>query len=217
MRLHGFWRSSATYRVRVALHWKGLAVDEHIVDLDTGMQRGADHLARNPMGGIPVLELDGGAAPLTQSLAILEFLEEYRPDPPLLPRDPLDRAWVRSLALMLACDTHPLITPRVGSHLRTTGGMAADAWRQWQIHWFHAGLLAFEQQLARSRRSGRFCLGDDPGLADICLASIAAVMQVLHIELPEAPSVRRIVDNCRLLDAFARADPFVQAGAPETT
>lgn len=215
--LFAFWRTSATYRVRVALNMKGVAADERIIDLDAGEQRSAAYLAINPLGAIPAL-IDRGAgqsrAPLTQSLAILEFIEELYPEPALLPADPHGRARVRAIASMLAADTHPLITPRVRNYLTTTGGFDATAWRAWQVHWFTTGLQAVEHRLASEAETGSFCHGDAPGIADICLASILAVMRVFKVEVTEIPTIDRIMRTCEALPAFAKAAPLHQPGAP---
>jgi maleylacetoacetate isomerase/maleylpyruvate isomerase len=169
------------------------------------------------MGALPAL-IDHGTGqsrtPLTQSLAILEFLDETYPKPPLLPADPHGRARVRSLAALLAADTHPLITPRVKKYLAGAGGFDDAAWRAWQIHWFGTGLTAFEQRLAGEPGTGRYCHGDTVTMADICLGSIIAVMRVFKIEVPGIPNIDRIIATCEQLDAFARAAPARQAGAP---
>ena len=215
--LFSFWRTSATYRVRVAFNLKGLSPKEHNVNLDTGDQRSEAFLKINPMGAIPAL-VDHGPGqprtPLTQSLAILEFLDERFPTPALLPADPHGRARVRSLAAMLAADTHPLVTPRVKRYLTTTGGFDDAAWRAWQIHWFAAGLTALEQRLVSEPGTGIFCHGDTPTIADICLASIVAVMRVFKIEVLAIPTVQRVMAACEQLDAFVKADPSRQVGAP---
>ena len=215
--LFSFWRTSATYRVRVACRLKGVAPQEHNINLDAGEQRSEAFLKINPMGAVPAL-LDHGpgqpATPLTQSLAILEFLEETYPTPALLPADAHGRARVRSLALMLAADTHPLITPRVKKYLTTAGNFDDAAWRAWQIHWFSAGLQALEQRLANEPGTGAFCHGDAPTLADICLASIVVVMRVFKIEVAAVPTVLRIMAACEEIDAFALSAPGRQAGAP---
>jgi maleylacetoacetate isomerase/maleylpyruvate isomerase len=215
--LFAFWRTSATYRVRVALNMKGVAADERIIDLDAGEQRSAAYLAINPLGAIPAL-IDRGAgqsrAPLTQSLAILEFIEELYPEPAILPADPHGRARVRSIASMLAADTHPLITPRVRNYLTTTGGFDAAAWRAWQVHWFTTGLQAVEHRLASEAETGSFCHGEAPGIADICLASILAVMRIFKVEVAEIPTIDRIMRTCEALPAFAKAAPLHQPGAP---
>ena len=215
--LYSFWRTSATYRVRVAFNLKGMQPLEHNVDLDAGEQRSAAFLKINPMGAIPAL-LDRAPGqsptPLTQSLAILEFLDETCPAPSLLPADPHGRARVRSLAALLAADTHPLITPRVKKYLTTAGNFDDAAWRAWQTHWFGTGLQALEQRLANDPETGVFCHGDTPTMADICLASIVVVMRVFKIEVAGIPTVLRIMAECERLDAFAKADPARQAGAP---
>jgi maleylacetoacetate isomerase/maleylpyruvate isomerase len=214
--LFSFWRTSATYRVRVALNLKGVTAEEHNVDIDKGEQRSDAFLAINPMGAIPAL-VDRETAPqlpLTQSMAILEFLDESYPSPPLLPADAHARARVRSLAAMLAGDTHPLITPRIKKYLTSVGGFDDAAWRAWQIHWFTTGLQAFEARLVDEPGTGMFCHGDEPTMADICLASIVVVMRVFRIEVADIPTIDRIMSGCERIDAFAKADPRRQAGAP---
>ncbi|MGS0755053.1 maleylacetoacetate isomerase [Roseateles sp. GG27B] len=217
--LFSFWRTSATYRVRVAFNLKGVQPQERNVNLDGGEQRNAEFLRINPMGGLPVLldhESGQSSTPLTQSLAILEFLEETYPAPAMLPADVHGRARVRSLAALLAADTHPLITPRVKKYLTSSAGFDEAAWRAWQIHWFSTGLQALEQRLASEPETGRFCHGDTPTIADICLASIVVVMRVFKIEVPDIPNVLTIMASCEQLDAFAKAEPSRQVGAPQT-
>ena len=216
--LFSYWRTSATYRVRVAFNLKGVTPRETNVDIDAGEQHGEAFRRINPLGGIPAL-IDHGAGaspvPITQSLAILEFLDETFPQPPLLPPDAHGRARVRSLAQMLAVDTHPLVTPRVRKVLAGSAGFDTDAWRAWQLQWFGTGLRAIEQRLAHEPGTGRFCHGDQPTMADICLASIFAVMRVFKIDFDDIPTARRIMAECEQLPAFAAADPSRQAGAPQ--
>lgn len=212
--LFSFWRTSATYRVRVALNLKGLNAQETNVNLDAGEQRSEAFLKINPLGAIPALR-EAGHPPITQSLAILEFLDEYQPMPPLLPADLHGRARVRSIAGMLASDTHPLVTPRVKKYLTTVGGFDDAAFRAWQIQWFGIGLAALEQRLATESDTGVFCHGDTPTLADICLASIVAVMRVFKITVPDTPTLDRIVAACDAHPAFAKAAPGLQVGAPQ--
>ncbi len=216
--LFSFWRTSATYRVRVAFNLKGVQPQEHNVNLDAAEQRGEAFLKINPMGAIPAL-IDRGPGqsptPLTQSLAILEFLDESFPTPALLPADTHGRARVRSLAAMLAADTHPLITPRVKKYLTAAGKFDDAAWRAWQMHWFSTGLQALEQRLASESETGKFCHGDQPTIADICLASIVVVMRIFKIEVADIPTVLRVMAACEQLDAFAKADPTRQVGAPQ--
>jgi maleylacetoacetate isomerase len=214
--LYGFWRTSATYRVRVALNLKGLTAQERVINLDAGEQLNDNFLKINPLGAIPALIVKG-QLPLTQSLAILEFLDETHPLPPLLPGDPHGRARVRSIAAMLASDTHPLITPRVRKYLSTVGGFDDVAVRAWLVHWFDAGLAAVEKRLASEAATGAFCHGDQITMADICLASITATMRVLKIPVKNAPTIDRIIARCEAQEAFAKADPLKQHGAPAAT
>jgi maleylacetoacetate isomerase len=211
--LYAFWRSSATFRVRVALHIKGLTALERNVDIDAGAQRSAEFLGINPLAAIPAL-VPAGQAPLTQSLAILEYLEELKPSPALLPADLAGRARVRSIASMLAADTHPLVTPRVKKYLTLHAGFDAVAWRAWQIQWFSTGLQAVEQRLASDGVSGPFCHGHQPTIADICLASIASVMRVFKVSVENIPHVERVLRACDAHPSFAQADPYRQRGAP---
>lgn len=215
--LFSFWRSSATYRVRVGLNLKGLQPAEHYVNLEAGEQRSEAFLKINPLGAVPALinlDAEQSSIPLTQSLAILEFLEDAYPTPAMLPQDGLGRARVRSIAAMLAVDTHPLITPRVKKYLTTVGNFDEEAWRAWQINWFGTGLQALEQRLSNETETGTFCHGDMPTMADICLASIIVVMRTFKIEVVDIPTVQRIMANCEQIDAFAMADPGRQLGAP---
>ena len=215
--LFSFWRTSATYRVRVAFNLKGVPPREHNINVDAGELRSAAFLKINPMAAIPAL-IDHApgqpATPLTQSLAIMEFIDETYPAPALLPADAHGRARVRSLAAMLAADTHPLITPRVKKYLTANAQFDDAAWRAWQIHWFSTGLLALEQRLASEPETGTFCHGNSPGLADICLASILVVMRIFKIEVADIPTVQRIMAACEGLAAFADAAPARQVGAP---
>lgn len=211
--LYAFWRSSATYRVRVALNLKGVAAQEAQIDLEAGQQLDPEFLAINPQGAIPAL-VETGHPPLTQSVAILEYLDERFPRPPLLPADPYSRARVRSLAALMASDTHPLVVPRVKKYLLGAGFDDA-AWRAWQVNWFTRGLQAMEARLAGDAATGTFCHGHTPGLADICLASVVAVARVFKIEVAGIPTVARIVGTCEELDSFARANPARQVGAPQ--
>lgn len=211
--LYAFWRTSATYRVRVALHLKGLRATERQVDIDAGEQLSEEFLAINPLGAIPAL-VEAGHPPMTQSLAILEFLDEFQPTPPLLPADLQGRARVRSIAAMLAADTHPLITPRVKKYLATTATFDDAAWRAWQIQWFGTGLAAVEKRLAAEPQTGRFCHGDTPTMADICLASIVEMLRIFKIVIPAIPTIDAIMTACDAHPAFAAATPGKQVGAP---
>ncbi len=209
--LYAFWRTSATYRVRVALDLKGLAAQERFVNVDAGEQRSEAFLEINPLGGVPAL-VEAGLPPLTQSMAILEYLDEIAPHPPLLPSDPQGRARVRSVAAMLATDTHPLITPRIKRYL-VEQGFDDAAWRAWQTQWFSTGLRAVERRLA-SEGHGRFCHGDAVTMADIVLMSIIVVARVFKIEVTDTPTIDRIAALCETQEVFAKADPMRQEGAP---
>lgn len=211
--LYAFWRTSATYRVRVALNLKGLAAHERIINLDAGEQRSEEFLKINPMGAIPAL-VQPGHAPLTQSLAIVEFIDEFQPLPPLLPKDLHGRARVRSLAAMLAGDTHPLITPRIKKYLSVSAGFDDAAWRAWQVQWFSTGLKAVEQRLAADSETGTFCHGDTPTTADIVLASIVVMTRIFKIPVADIPTIDRIMTACDVHPAFAKAEPGRQQGAP---
>ena len=212
--LYAFWRTSAAYRVRVALALKGLAVKERLVDLEAGAQNDPAFLAINPMAAIPALLVEESERPLTQSLAILEYLEEVAPATPLLPGDPLGRARVRALALGIAADTHPFIVPRVRRHLMSEHGFDAARWRSWQEHWIGTGLTAFEKRLVDEPGTGRFCHGDQATFADICLCSIVVVVRVFGIAIADVPTIDAIVARCEAMEAFAGADPRRQVGAP---
>ncbi len=213
LEMYGFWRSAATYRVRVALNLKGVAVHEIPVDLDAGAQDAAGFRAVNPQGAVPALAEDGQPT-LTQSLAILEYLEEVHPTPALLPGDPRGRARVRSLAAAIACDSHPLIVPRVRSYLMSTEGFDAARWRAWQTQWFGEGLRTVEARLAGEAGTGEFCHGDSPTFADLCLMSCVAGVRTFKLDVGPMPTVDRIAARCLKLDAFARASGHLQPGAP---
>ncbi len=214
LEIYGYWRSNAMYRVRVALNLKGVAYREIPVNLDAGEQRRPDFLARNPMGAVPAL-LDGDLPPLTQSLALLEYIDELHPEPPLLPADPRGRARVRALAATVASDTHPLIVPRVRTYLTTTGGFDADAFRAWVTHWVGEGLTGLETSLGRSPETGRFCHGDRITMADICVTGLAMIGRVFKLDVPSTPVLGAIVDRCLAEEAFAKADPSRQPDAPQ--
>ena len=211
--LYGYWRSSAAYRVRIVLNLKGLAYETRPVHLlrDGGEQHAATYRALNPQQLIPCL-LDGERT-ITQSVAIMEYLDETRPTPALLPVDPAQRARVRSLALALACDVHPLGNLRVLQYLESQLG-ASDAQRgEWSRHWIGAGFDALEAMLADDPATGRYCHGDAPGLADACL--VPQVYNALRWKLPldGYPTIRRIHAACNELEPFRQAAPEAQPDA----
>ena len=212
MKLYDYFRSSAAYRVRIALNLKGLAPERAFIHLRRGAQRGDDYLALNPQGLVPSLVTDGGDV-LTQSLAIIEWLDETQPRPPLLPPDPVGRARVRSLALAIACDIHPLNNLRVLNYLTGTLG-ATDAQKDgWYRYWCDVGLEALETNLAREAATGSFCHGDVPTVADICLVPQLANARRVDLDLAPYPTLLRIETACIALPAFADAAPSRQPDA----
>jgi maleylacetoacetate isomerase len=213
MILYSFWRSLATFRVRIALNLKGVAVDVVNVDLMKGEQRKADFKQVNPQMRIPSLVTDDGP-PLFQSLAIIEYLDETRPEPPLLPADPRGRARVRGLAMITSSDAHPLIVPSVREFLEHEYKFDEAQRLKWSRHWVALGLDAYEGHLSRDQATGKFCHGDAVTLADLCLVSHVAGAQYNQLDLKPYPTVRRINDACMAIDAFARAHPLRQPGAP---
>ncbi len=213
IRMYGFWRSAASFRVRVALALKGLAFEEVMIDLDAGEQHAPAYRGVNAQAVVPSLVLDDGP-PLTQSLAILEYLEELHPAPPLLPPDPRARARVRSLALLWAADHHPLIVPRIRTYLQATLRLDDDARLAWIRHWFREGLVLGEHRLAAEAQTGRFCHGDTPGFADLCLMSQYMGAKGAGADLTGLPVIERIAGACLALPAFALAVPMRQPGAP---
>lgn len=216
MKLYSFWRSAASFRVRIALNLKGLDAEIVNVHLDHGDQHSDAYRAVNPQMVLPSLVLDDGGPPLFQSLAILEYLDESYPQPPLLPQGARARARVRGLAQIVACDHHPLIVPRVRSYLERDLGLDEEARLRWIRHWFNEGLRILEERLARDSETGRFSHGDAVTLADLCLVSHAVGAQVFGCPLDPHPTVKRIAETCLAIDAFARAHPRRQPGAPST-
>ncbi len=213
IKMYGFWRSAASFRVRIALNLKGLPYEEEMIDIDAGEQYAPGYHAMNPQSAVPSVYVDDGR-PLTQSLAIMEYLEETHPTPPLLPADPRGRARVRSIALIFAADHHPLIVPRVRRYLGEVL-KADDAQRTaWVRHWFREGLVQAEARLATEADTGQFCHGDTPTIADLCLISQVAGAKGFKVEMADLPTVSRIADACLALEAFARAHPLRQKGAP---
>jgi len=210
VRLYGYFRSSAAFRVRIALNLKGLAYEPRFVHLARGEHRQAEYGALNPQGLVPALE-DGGKL-LTQSLAIIEYLEEKHPSPPLLPKDLLGRARVRSLALLIACEIHPLNNLRALQYLVNELGHSEQERDRWYQHWIHDGMAKLEGDLAGNRR-GRFCHGDTPTMADCCLVPQVFNAQRYKCDLSHAPTVMEIFDECMKLDAFQRAQPSRQPDA----
>jgi len=209
MILHGYWRSGAAYRTRIALNLKGLSYDQQGVDLRTGAQRSEAFVALNPQGMVPALEVDG--AVLTQSPAILEWLEEAHPQPQLLPADPLARAHVRAMAALIGCDIHPLNNLRVGKALRETFGADQAAVDAWAARWIIPGFAALEALVARHGQG--WCFGDAPTLADCYLIPQIYSARRFNVALDAFPRLLAIDEAAKHHPAFAAAHPDVQPDA----
>jgi maleylacetoacetate isomerase len=213
--LYTFWRSQAAYRVRIALALKGIPAELRTVDLLAGEQHRDGYRSVHPEGLVPAL-IEGDEPPLIQSLAILEYLDERYPDPPLLPTGLRERAYVRALAQVPAIDAHPLIVPRVRNYLANELGVDEPARNKWLKHWLEEGNLALEALLSRGGRAGRFCLGDMVTLADLCLVPHLTTAGMLYeLDLAPYPTAGRIYRNCMEIDAFAKTQPKLQPGAPQ--
>lgn len=207
--LHDYWRSGAAWRVRIALNLKGLGYARVAHNLRTGEQRDPAYTALNPQALVPTVEADG--AILTQSLAILEWLEETRPEPPLLPRDPLGRAHVRAMAAIVACDIHPLNNLRVLNSLRDDLGAGEAASQAWIARWIAPGFAALEALIAR--HGGAYAYGDTPTFADCCLVPQVASARRFNVDLVPYPAIVRVAETCAAHPAFAAAHAAVQPDA----
>jgi maleylacetoacetate isomerase len=214
VKVFSFWRSLASFRVRIALNLKGIVPDEVVdIDLMKGEQREDAFRKVNPQMMLPAL-VDGDGPVLFQSLAIMEYLDETHPNPPLLPKEPRARARVRGLAQIVACDSHPLLVPRVREYLEHELKLDEPTRLKWIHNWIGQALGALEANLAGSKQTGRYCQGDAITIADICLVTQATGANFFKLDLSPFPTVRRIVDICMQNDAFARAHPLRQPGAP---
>ena len=211
MKLYNYFRSSAAYRARIALNLKGIKPENVFIHLLKNEQRTTEYLKVNPQGLVPTL-VDGDEV-ITQSLAIIEYLDETHPEPPLLPGTAADRARIRSLALTIACDIHPIDNLRVLRYLTGVLGVSEDDKNKWYEHWVREGLNALETQLAGHPRTGRFCHGDTPTLADICLVPQLANARRVNMDIDEFPTIARIEVACQALPAFADAAPMKQPDA----
>jgi maleylpyruvate isomerase len=211
MKLYGYFRSSASYRVRIALNMKGLDYDQVSVHLAKGKQYDREFSAISPQNLVPVLEDDGQL--LYQSLAIIQYLEEKFPEPRLLPKDSPGRNRVRSLALISACEIHPLNNTRVLAYLTDALKVTEEQKNAWYRHWVTVGFTALEKRLATEKETGTFCHGDAPGFADITLVPQVANANRFKVDLTPFPNIRRINDECLKLDAFRKAMPANQPDA----
>ena len=209
--LHGYFRSSTAFRVRIALNLKGVDYGQTFRHLRKGEQRAPDYLKLNPQGLVPTLEIDGQT--LTQSLSIIEYLEETRPDPALLPKDAAGRARVRSLSLSLAAEIHPINNLRVLEDLRSRFGADDAAVARWFRQWVEVTFAPLETRLASEAHTGKFCHGDTPGLADICLVPQVINNTRFDVDMTPYPTIARIHKACLELDAFKNALPANQPDA----
>jgi maleylacetoacetate isomerase len=209
IKVYGFWRSIASFRLRVALKLKGLPFEEIPIDILTGEQFEQGYAAVNPERVVPTFIHDGHS--LFQSLAIIEYLDDIQPRPRLLPEDAKERAYARSLALMTVADAHPLVVPRVRKHLAKAFGADAHAIEDWGKHWTTEGLATYERLLAR-RAPAPFALGAEPGLADICIAGQVVGAHFLKLELGAFPLVAGLADRCFEMPEFKSSHPFEQPG-----
>ena len=213
MKLYDYAYSSAGYRVRIALNLKGLTYERSVVNLikDGGQQHSEAYKAINPQALIPTLEVDGQH--IGQSLAIIEYLDETYPSPPLLPSYPAEKARVRRIAYEIACDIHPINNQRVRQHLKALGHSDEEIFAKWYAHWITLGFAALEKELSLSKKTGRFCHGDGPTLADICLVPQMANAYRFKVPVDRFPTLVRIDKAAREHPAFAAAAPEKQGDA----
>src|SRR6202049_837596 len=209
IQVYGFWRSIASFRVRVALRLKDLPFEEIPSVILSGEQFKPGYEAVNAERVVPTFIHDGHS--IFQSLAIIEYLDDIQPKPRLLPEDASERAYARSLALMTVADAHPLVVPRIRKHLAKAFGADAHAIEDWGKHWTNEGLATYERLLTR-RAPAPFALGTEPGLADICIAGQVVGAHFLKLDLAAFPVVARLADRCFAMPAFATSHPFEQPG-----
>jgi maleylacetoacetate isomerase len=214
MKLFTYWRSQAAFRVRAAMRLKGLPIEKVSLDLLKGDQFAPDYQKLNPEGVVPTL-IDGDGPPLVQSLAILEYLEEKHPQPPILPKDLRARAHARAIAQMVAMDAHPFMVPRVRKYLEQELKLDEPRRMTWIRHWVDLASEAVEKTLARDPRTGKFCVGDQVTVADLCLAAhLTSAKMLLGREPADYPTAARIYANCMAMDTFSAEHPLRQPDAP---
>ncbi|MCY1236257.1 Maleylpyruvate isomerase [compost metagenome] len=213
LKLYSYFRSSASFRVRIALELKGLPYEYVPVHLlkEGGQQLKPEFRAVNPDGLVPALADDGNV--LQQSLAIVEYLDEVHPEPKLLPGTALDRAYVRGLAQEIACEIHPLNNLRVLKYLKHQVGVTDEVKDAWYRHWIELGFESLQANLARGGKAGRFCLGDTPTLADICLVPQVFNAQRFNVDVSRYPTIAKIYEACMEMEAFQKAEPKSQPDA----
>ncbi len=212
MKLIGYFRSSAAFRVRIALNLKGIKTEHASRHLRKGEHTASDYVALNPQKLVPALVLDDGQV-LTQSLAILEYLEETHPNPPLLPKDPVGRARVRSLALIPTADIHPIQNLRVMNYLRDKYGQTEEATFAWSRHWIEVGFEAYEASVAKDRQTGTYSHGNAPTMADLCLVPQVFNAARFKVDMSRYPTIQRIYATCMKHPAFDAAQPSKQPDA----
>jgi len=212
IKLYGFWRSIASFRVRVALRLKGIEFEEISIDILSGKQFEPGYDAINPAHALPALVHDGNL--LIQSLPIMEYLDQLYPGHPLLPAGAKDRAYVRALALVTVADTHPLTVPRVRNYLAKTFNAGQDAVHDWAGHWISEGFETYERLLTQ-RPPAPFAAGASPGLADICIAGHIASADLFKFKTSAFPAVAALGARCFAIPAFASSHPFAKPGAPK--
>ena len=213
MKLYTFWRSIATFRVRMALNLKGINPDVEYVDLLKGHQLNSEYERVNPQKLLPSLVLDDNGPPLFQSMAIMEYLDETHPQPPLLPKDARGRARVRGLSQICVSDAHPLSVPRIRNYLTKTLHLSEEQMLEWVRHWQLEALKTLEALLSRDKATGKYCHGDQITIADLCLVGQAVGSSFFKVEIKGFPTVDRIVEACMKNEAIARAHPLKQPGA----
>ncbi|MGC2519940.1 MAG: maleylacetoacetate isomerase [Burkholderiales bacterium] len=211
MKLYTFFRSSASFRVRIALNCKGIEYQPALVNLPKAEHLGTSYKSVNPQGLVPVLEDDGRI--LTQSLAIIEYLDEVHPGPKLIPAEPLERAYVRAFSQIVACEIHPLNNLRVLKYVRKAYGLDEEGVNAWYRHWIAEGFQMMESFLRENGKHGKFCWRDQVTMADCCLVPQVFNAQRYHCDLKPYPEVMRIHEECMQLDAFIQAQPSKQPDA----
>jgi maleylacetoacetate isomerase len=211
IKLYSYFRSSTSFRLRIALNLKGLEYEHHSVNLPGSEHRTPEFLKINPQGLVPALV--NGDTVVIQSMAMIEYLDETRPEPPLLPKEPERRAYVRALSQVIGCEMHPLNNVRVLKHVTDTLGHDKETMQEWYEHWIAEGFEGFESFLHKNPFRGKFCDGDAVTMADICLVPQVFNAQRFHCRLDDYPTTMRIFDACMELDAFQRAEPSRQPDA----